>query len=83
MHNYKERDCSHRSVAFAHSDLDAPATCPRTGTEWAPNSPGPLHRCGVLLFGYTQAMFAVLQWGRKRKKERRQKNGSRGKDGGK
>lgn len=61
MHDYKERDCSHRSVAFAYSNLDAPAACPRTCTKRTPNSPCPLYRCGIMLLGYTQAVFAVLQ----------------------
>lgn len=84
MHDYKESDYSHRSVAFAHSDLDAPATCPRTGTKGAPHSPCPLHRCGVMLFGYTQAVFAVLQWGRNRSQMNEEsKNRSRGREWGK
>ncbi len=87
MHDYKERDCSHGSVAFAHGDLDAPAACPWAGTKRTPNSPCPLHRCGVMLFGYTEAVFAVLQWERIRK-ERSQmneegKSKSRGREWGK
>lgn len=77
MHDYKERDSSHGSVAFAHGDLDAPAARPRTGTERAPNSPCSLDRCGIVLFGYTQAVFAVLRWGRDRK-DKSQMYGDRG-----
>lgn len=86
MHDYKERGCSQGSVAFAHSDLDAPAACPRTGTKRTPNSPCPFHRCSIMLFGYTQAVFAVLQWERNRKDRsqmnQESKTGSRGREWG-
>lgn len=61
MHDYKE-DYSHGSVAFPHRNLDTSTTCPGAGTEWTPNSPSPFDRCGIVLFGNTQAMFAVLKW---------------------
>ncbi len=70
MHNYKERDCSHGPVAFTHGNLDAPATRPRTGTERTPNSPRPLHRCGIMLFGNAQAVFAVLRWESNKKRHK-------------
>lgn len=61
MHDYKGTDCLHGSVAFAHGNLDASAASPRTGAKRAPNSPRSLHRCGIVLFGYAQPVFAVLQ----------------------
>lgn len=76
IQDYKERDCSHGSVAFTHGNLDAPATSPRTGTERTPNSPRSLHGCGIMLFGYTQAVFAVLQLQRNRKDSSRINEGS-------
>lgn len=76
IQDYKERDCSHGSVAFTHGNLDSPATGPRTGTERTPNSPRSLHGCGIMLFGYTQAVFAVLQWQRNREGSGRINEGS-------
>lgn len=61
MHYYKELDCSHGPVAFAHGNLDAPAARSCTGTERTPHSPSPLHRFGILFFGYTETVFAVLE----------------------
>lgn len=74
MHDNKEKDCLHGSVAFTHGNLDAPAACPGTGTEGTPNSPCPLHRCGIMLFDYTQAVFAVLQRERMGNERRQNRN---------
>lgn len=61
--------CSHGSVALSRGDLDAPAARARAGTEGAPDSPGALHRRGVVLFGNAQAVLAVLRQQRERERE--------------
>lgn len=66
--------CSHGSVALARGDFDAAAARSRAGAEGAPDSPGALHRRGVVLFGDAQAVLAVLrqrekEGGEKEKKE--------------
>lgn len=67
----KERvTCSHGSVALSRGDLDASAARSRAGTEGAPDSPGALHRRGVVLFGNAQTVLAVLRQRRKRERTR-------------
>lgn len=72
MHDYKERVCSHGPVAFSHGDLDAPAARPRTGAKWTPDSPRPVHRGGIVVFGDAQAVFAMLQQGEEEERMRRE-----------
>lgn len=71
MHDYKERVCSHRPVAFPHGDLDAPAARPRTGAKGTPDSPRPVHGGGVVVSGDAQTVFAMLQRGEEEEKMRR------------